>query len=213
MKASLSLFAVLSLLVSTAYAQKITINWDDDIVCDEPLGEVCYEKTKTLVTVDVAFEGNGSENTLLFDDEDTWKECELANSTVIGTEFDSTPEGEKPAKGGRYFALDESCSKRYKVIFAPKKFPGDSAYKASNTFCAGTAIETDLGSDGKKCLKICKFNLVTSCGGFQVTGKGKNRSCTFYEIGAELGNPTTSSDPKTNCRLAKIPKDVDLSGV
>lgn len=138
---------------------------------------------------DLKFEGSAS--TLLFDDEETWETCTLANSTDIGTEFDSTPEGEKKVRGGRYFANDESCSKRYKVIFKPKKF--DKPVK--KTSCDGTAIETN---DGKSCMKVCKFEL-SNCGGFEIVNNQGQRSCTFYEIGAELGVETKG----TKCRLAK----------
>ena len=202
MKAALSLFATLSLFAGFSSAGTITIDWDEEIICEDPLeeGEVCHGKSKTLMGEDLAFTGTGSDETLLFDDEDTWTNCTLANSTVIGNAFDSTPDGEKKVKGGRYFALDESCSKRYKVIFKPKKFQKP----AKDTSCDGVPIETDLGSNGKKCMKICKFDL-SSCGGFQISGRGQARTCTFYE-NAGLGERVV----KTKCRLAIIPKGVVL---
>ncbi|GFH52522.1 predicted protein [Chaetoceros tenuissimus] len=194
MKASVFLFTILSLFTSTAHAGTITIDWGDEIVCDDSLeeGEICSGKIKTLMGEDLKFEGSAS--TLLFDDEETWGNCTLANATDIGSTFDSTPEGEKKVKGGRYFANDDSCSKRYKVIFKPKKF--DKPEK--KTSCSGTVIDTELGSDGKKCMKICKFEL-SNCGGYELVNNRGQKSCTFYEIGAELGVETA----RTKCRLAK----------
>ena len=137
-------------------------------------------------------------DTRLFDDEDTWKACTLANSTVIGTEFDSTPDEEKPAKGGRYFASDSACTDRYKVIFKPWAFEKP----AKRTLCDGNPIDT---TGGKKCKKTCKNNV--ECRGFQISGKGQQKSCTFYGKDIALGAAGTKFD---KCILSKPPKKAVL---
>ena len=195
MKASKSFLATLALLANTSYAGTITIDWST-IVCDDPLeeGEVCYGKIKTAMGEDLLFP---TADTLLFDDEDTWKDCTLANSTVVGAEFDSTPEGEKPAKGGRYFASDDSCTHRYKVIFKPYGFKKP----VKKTLCTGGEVLATTG--GKKCKKTCKSLF---CKGFQISGKGKDKTCTFFGEGVALGDATESKFDK--CILTKLPKKV-----
>lgn len=202
MKASKSFLATLAILANTAHAGTIIIDWST-IECDDPLeeGEVCYGKIKTVMGEDLAFKTGDTptENTLLFDDEDTWKECKLENSTDIGSTFDSAVEGEKPAKGGRYFASDDSCTDRYKVIFKPWKFEKP----VKKTLCAGGEVLDT--TEGKKCKKTCKSLF---CKGFQISGKGKDKTCTFYGEGVALGDASDSKFDK--CILAKLPKNVEM---
>ncbi|GFH52521.1 predicted protein [Chaetoceros tenuissimus] len=195
MKASLSFLASLSLLTNTANAGTISIDWST-IECEEPLAdeEVCYGKIKTAMGEDLSFE---TTTTRLFDDEETWKECKLENSTEIGQAFDSAVDGEKPAKGGRYFASDDSCTDRYKVIFKPWKFEKP----VKKTLCTGgEVLET---TNGKKCKKTCKSLF---CKGFQISGKGNQKTCTFYGEGVALGDATESKFDK--CILSKLPNKV-----
>ena len=196
------LFSTLFLLslLPSIHAGTVTIDWlEVDCVTINTSPEAsasddeapCHGKLRTYQGELLEFINGGE--TFLYENEESWNECNDNKTLVEADVFDSWPD-DGPVKGAQLFALADGCEKRFKVIFHKKKFvrikstngygkgngkqgngKGNGKGKGKKVTCSAT---TETAIESKQCHKECRAN--KDCIGLKLSGKGKNRVCTLF---------------------------------